>query len=168
MTDCYRGAFPVGLAHRPWGDRYLTAGDAAGLVRPFKGGGITAALTTGRYAGLSLVEHGVSAEAHRAYLARCEELRGDMWYGWLLRRLVALLSGPLHMEAIIEMGRESPDMQRVLYDCVSGHSSYRHILRRELTAGCVARAAWACMAWPLRRPEADPAAAARQGPRADA
>ena len=147
LSDCYRGAFPVGPAHRFCGGRYLLAGDAAGLVRPFKGGGIAGALTTGRRAALSLSEHGVSPAAQRAYLERCRELREELWYGRVLRLLVALLSGPFHLEAVIELARRSPELQRVLYDCVSGRTSYRHILRDELTLRGAAQAAWACLTW---------------------
>ena len=148
--DHFRGAFPVGPARHYCGPRYLMAGDAAGLVRPFKGGGIKAALATGRFAGLSLLEHGASAQGRAAYMSACRELWTDVWYGRLLRSLVGLLSGPFRLEAVIDVARRSPAMRRVLYDCVSGRTSYRHIFRRELTIPLALRAAWACATWPLR------------------
>ena len=148
--DCFRGTFPVGLAHRFFGQRYLIAGDAAGLVRPFKGGGIAAALKTGRLAGRTLLAYGVTAQAGAAYMAECRDLRGDVRYGQVLRWLVALLSGPFRMEAIIHLAHQSRAMQQALYDCVSGRTSYRQIFREELTPSLVAQAAWACITWPLR------------------
>lgn len=35
--DYHRGCFPVKPAKNLFGDRYVTIGDAAGLIRPFKG-----------------------------------------------------------------------------------------------------------------------------------
>jgi len=148
--DCFRGAFPLGLARRFCGPRHLIAGDAAGLVRPFKGGGINAALTTGRLAGLSLLDHGVGPGAALAYLAACRELRSDVWYGRQLRRMVSLLSGPLRMEPIIDLARRNPAMQRILHDCVSGRTTYRQIAHEQLSLRLLAQAGWACLTWPLR------------------
>ena len=37
--DYHRGCFPVKPAKHLFGDRYVTIGDAAGLIRPFKGKG---------------------------------------------------------------------------------------------------------------------------------
>jgi flavin-dependent dehydrogenase len=154
--DCFRGAFPVGLARHYWDNRtsgpprYLMVGDAAGLVRPFKGGGIHTALVTGRCAALSLLEQGASARACAAYVAECRELRADVWYGRVLRALVALVSGPFHLEAILARARHEPNLRRMLYGLVSGRTSYQRIFREQLTPGLAVRAAWACAAWPWR------------------
>jgi flavin-dependent dehydrogenase len=43
----HKGRFPCGLAQRYAGDRFVLVGDAAGLVRAFKGKGITSAIQTG-------------------------------------------------------------------------------------------------------------------------
>ena len=43
----FKGRFPRGLAKSYTGDRFIMVGDAAGLVRAFKGKGVTSAVQTG-------------------------------------------------------------------------------------------------------------------------
>ena len=149
--DCFKGAFPVGVARNYCGGRYLMGGDAAGLVRPFKGGGITAAMSTGRLAAISLTEHGVSAGMCADYAAATRHLRLDVSYGRALRLLVSLLTGPLHMGAIIALAQRAPAMREILYECVSGRSSYRDTFRQKMTGGLLLRAAWAAVTGRPRR-----------------
>jgi len=148
--DCFRGAFPAGLARGVFGHRYVIVGDAAGMVRPFKGGGIRAALLTGRAAGNALLELGPCHQAGAAYVAACRDLAGDVAYGRLLRTLVALLSGPFRLESVIAVARHSPELRRALYDCVSGRTSYRQVFREQLKPGLIVRIGWGCLTWPLR------------------
>jgi flavin-dependent dehydrogenase len=148
--ESFRGAFPLGLARRFCGERYLVAGDAAGLVRPFKGGGINAALMTGRMAGLALLDHGAGPAAAAAYLAACRDLRRDVWYGRRLRQVVTLLSGPLRLEGLMDLADRNPNMRQLLYDCVSGRVPYQQALRERLSLPLLLQAAWACL--PLHSP----------------
>ncbi|HQK93327.1 MAG TPA: NAD(P)/FAD-dependent oxidoreductase [Armatimonadota bacterium] len=148
--DCFRGAFPAGRARGIFSERCIIVGDAAGMVRPFKGGGIRAALLTGRAAGRALLEFGPCSQAGASYVAACGDLASDVAYGRLLRALVALLSGPFRLEAVIALARHSPELQRALYDCVSGRTSYRQVFREQLTPRLLSRIAWDCLTWPLR------------------
>ncbi len=131
--DCFRGAFPTGLARRIHGPRYLMVGDAAGLVRPLKGGGIHAGLLTGSRAGQALLAHGPTAAAGAAYLAASRDLKSDIIYGKGLRLTLQLLTSWLRMEPVIECARDSEPLRRILYGCVSGAMSYRDALRRYLS-----------------------------------
>lgn len=151
VGDRFRGVFPLGLARRCCGDGYLVVGDAAGLVRPFKGGGINAALVTGGMAGQCLLEHGAGPEAAAAYLAACRDLRRDVWYGRRLRGLVGLLSGPLRLEGLMDLADRNVNMRRLLYDCVSGRVAYQQALRECLTFPLLLQAAWACLPRPFQR-----------------
>ena len=56
----FKGKFPIAPARNLFGDRYVTIGDAAGLIRPFKGKGINSAINTGIFAARSIMRHGVS------------------------------------------------------------------------------------------------------------
>jgi flavin-dependent dehydrogenase len=137
----YKGAFPVGPARRPFGDRYVTIGDAAGLVRPFKGKGITSAALTGVRAAHTILDLGVSEEAFRRYYAACADITRDLWYGRGIRILARLLSKGLGLDPILNQARRDPALQRALYLCVSAQDTYRNIvhttLRPRLLARCI-------------------------------
>jgi flavin-dependent dehydrogenase len=152
----YKGAFPVGPARRPFGERYVTIGDAAGLVRPFKGKGITSAALTGIRAASTILEIGVSADAFRHYYAACAEITQDLWYGRAIRLLARLLSKGLSLDPILQQARRDPELQRALYLCVSAQDSYRNIvhssLRLRLLTGCIGRLARFLHTQAFRRP----------------
>lgn len=137
----YKGAFPVGPAGGPFGERYVTIGDAAGLVRPFKGKGITSAVLTGIRAASTILNIGVSEEAFRRYYAACADITQDFWYGRGIRYLARLLSKGLSLDPIIQHARRDPILQRALYLCVSAQDTYvnivRSTLRPRVLAGCV-------------------------------
>jgi len=152
----YKGAFPVGLGRGPFGDRYVTIGDAAGLVRPFKGKGITSAAQTGIRAASTILDLGVSEQAFRHYYAECAEITHDIWYGRAIRFLARLVSKRLSLDPILQQARRDPDLQRALYLCVSAQDTYRNIvhssLRLRLLTGCIASLAGSLPGHMLRRP----------------
>ncbi len=152
----YKGAFPVGLARGPYGERYVTIGDAAGLVRPFKGKGITSAAQTGIRAASTILALGVSEQAFRHYYAGCAEITHDIWYGRAIRFLARLVSKGLSLDPILQQARRDPDLRRALYLCVSAQDTYRNIvhssLRLRLLTGCITRLAGFLSTRILRRP----------------
>ena len=151
----YKGAFPVGLARGPFGDRYVTIGDAAGLVRPFKGKGITSAAQTGIRAASTILDLGVSEQVFRHYYAACAEITHDIWYGRAIRFLARLVSKRLSLDPILQQARRDADLQRALYLCVSAQDTYRNIVhkspRLRLLTGCIARLAGSLPSHMLRR-----------------
>lgn len=149
--DCFHGCFPTGLARGIVGRRHMMVGDAAGLVRPLKGGGIYAGLLTGSRAGQALLTHGPCARAGATYLAACRDLRSDIVYGRGLRLTLKLLTSYLRMEPVIETARESEALRRILYGCVSGAMSYRGALREYLTPWIVLRVAYGVLMAPVGR-----------------
>ncbi len=123
------GKFPISPARHLYGDRYVTIGDAAGLIRPFKGKGINSACLTGLFAAQCLVEHGASREAFRRYFMKdCEELTGDLWYGRALRLLTNLSTRFKFMDHLLLIARNDPVLMRCLFNCVSGHLPYKKII----------------------------------------
>ena len=138
MEDCFKGAFPVGPARGAYGDRYVTIGDAAGLVRPFKGKGITSAALTGIRAARTILDVGISAEAFRQYYTACADITQDLWYGRAIRQLAHLLSKHLGLDPILQQARRDAALHRALYLCVSGQDTYRNIARASLRPGLVA------------------------------
>ena len=129
--DYFKGHFPTSLARGAFGDRYVTIGDAAGLVRPFKGKGINSAILTGAMAATTMMEVGVSAGAFRCFYRECEEITRDVWYGRLMRALAGLTSHKLSMDPVLRLAEKDADLRGLLFDCVSGREAYRRIVLRK-------------------------------------
>jgi flavin-dependent dehydrogenase/ribosomal protein S18 acetylase RimI-like enzyme len=136
----YEGRFPSAPAGGAYGHRYALVGDATGWLRPFKGKGINTAIITGVRAAETMLEHGVSKRALENYRARCQDLLGDYRYGVVVRRLM-LMGARFALDPMIDVGKTDPLMYDALFDSVSGHDSYRNIIRRSLKARLVKKVA---------------------------
>jgi flavin-dependent dehydrogenase len=142
---CYKGRFPISLAGGSSGDRYVMVGDAAGLVRAFKGKGVTSAVQTGIRAAETVLRAGISAGAFREhYLAANRDLVGDIPYGRAMRFMAIVLARWGLFDVILEAGKREPRLHAALFEAVSGHSSYREVWRNGLSPrslGAIAAAA---------------------------
>jgi flavin-dependent dehydrogenase/ribosomal protein S18 acetylase RimI-like enzyme len=127
----YEGRFPSAPARGAYGHRYALVGDATGWLRPFKGKGINTAVVTGLRAAEAMLAHGVSRAAFSEYRRACRDLLGDHFYGVWVRRLM-LAGARLLLDPLIDVGKTDPVMYDALFDSVSGHDTYRNILRRTL------------------------------------
>ncbi|HYY42815.1 MAG TPA: GNAT family N-acetyltransferase, partial [Pyrinomonadaceae bacterium] len=127
----YEGRFPSAPARAAFGHRYALVGDATGWLRPFKGKGINTAIVTGVRAADAMLAHGVSRRAFNHYRRACRDLLGDHFYGALVRRSM-LIGARFLLDPLIDIGKTDPLMYDALFDGVSGHDSYRHIIRRSL------------------------------------
>lgn len=136
----YEGRFPSAPSRGAYGHRYALVGDATGWLRPFKGKGINTALVTGLRAGEAMLEHGVSRGALAHYARSCAELLADYRYGVMVRRLM-LTGARLVLDPMIDVGKTDPLMYDALFDSVSGHDSYRNIIRRSFKARLVRKVA---------------------------
>ena len=128
--EYYKGRFPISVARGMFGDRYVAVGDAAGLVRPFKGKGINSSMISGALAARTMLDEGVSAQAFTHYAADCRDITGDIGWGGLVRKLAWFTSHHLSMDAILREATRDAALRELLFDCVSGRESYRHIVRR--------------------------------------
>jgi flavin-dependent dehydrogenase/ribosomal protein S18 acetylase RimI-like enzyme len=136
----YEGRFPSAPARGAYGHRYALVGDATGWLRPFKGKGINTAIITGVRAAETMLKHGVSKRAFENYRKSCSDLLGDYRYGVLVRRL--MLMGARHvLDSMIDVGKTDPLMYDALFDSVSGHDSYRNIIKRSLKPRLVRKVA---------------------------
>lgn len=104
-----------------------------GGLRPFKGKGINTAVVTGIAAAEAMLAHGVSRAAFAEYRKACADLLGDYVYGVWVRRLM-LAGARTFLDPLIDVGKTDPVMYDALFDSVSGHASYRDIIRRLLRA----------------------------------
>ncbi|HYJ47360.1 MAG TPA: hypothetical protein VEV81_12175, partial [Pyrinomonadaceae bacterium] len=136
----YEGRFPSAPARGPYGHRYALVGDATGWLRPFKGKGINTAIVTGVRAARVMLDHGVSRAAFENYRKSCGDLVGDYRYGVMVRRLM-LMGARLCLDPMIDVGKTDPLMYDALFNSVSGHDSYRNIIRRSLKARLVRKVA---------------------------
>lgn len=135
----FKGSFPLGLAKGIYGDRYVVVGDAAGLVRPFKGKGVNTALLTGKLAASTMLEKGVSARSLRSFYEGCAEFKADVLYGRFMRFLAVFTSNHLSMDRVIALAKRRPDVRQALFDCVSGSRSFKDIVRGNLNLPFVAQ-----------------------------
>ncbi len=126
--DYYKGKYPIRPAHGIIGDRFAAAGDATGLIRPYKGKGINVALETGTKAAEVMIRDGISATDLAAYPAAFDHLRADFFYGRLFRMLVMVSIKTGFVEQVISMARSDQRLKNVLFKVVSGEGTYREVI----------------------------------------
>ena len=132
----FKGRFPLGVGRGFYGDRYVIVGDAAGLLRPFKGKGINMSILTALQAARTMMNSGVSREAFgRNYRSACREVISDIPYGKVLR-FFAVRSSRLHLlDAIINLAKRNPILERALFNSVSAHKSFKKIFKETRDPG---------------------------------
>ncbi len=158
----FQGKFPIAPAEGLFGDRYVTIGDAAGLMRPFKGKGINSACLTGIYAARSITNHGVSREAFKNnFYEDCSELTRDLPYGRAVRLFTNLCTHFRFMDHLLSIAAEDPVFMNCLFNSVSGHKSYKQIIRETASLSLALRLLGEfCKRFILRRPATLPRSAA--------
>jgi flavin-dependent dehydrogenase len=129
----FKGRFPCSLARHYYGDRFVTVGDAAGLVRAFKGKGVTSAVLTGIRAAEVILSHGISEYAfQQAYEKANDDIIGDFPYGRAMRFLTILIARLQLLDPVLRAARRSAPLRGALFGAVSGHTPYRQVLRQVL------------------------------------
>jgi 2-polyprenyl-6-methoxyphenol hydroxylase-like FAD-dependent oxidoreductase len=152
----------LGPARGLYGDRYVVIGDAAGLVRPFKGKGINAAIEAGWMAAATMLQHGISRTAFAAFARSRRHITRDLAYGRLVRWLTAVVARWGLLGLFVEQARGDPVLRQELFDCVSGRTSYREVVLRRYNLRLAPRMLWKSAAHLLGRrgpsPRGSPAA----------
>jgi flavin-dependent dehydrogenase len=129
----YKGRIPRSLAAGYYGDRYVLVGDAAGLVRAFKGKGVTFAVITGIRAAETILHHGISEYAFfDHYRSINRDITRDLPYGQAMRYLTIFLSRYQMLDPVIRAARHKPGLQSALFDAVSAHAPYGEVLQQSL------------------------------------
>jgi flavin-dependent dehydrogenase len=129
----FKGRFPISTARPFYTDRCVLAGDAAGLVRAFKGKGVNSACLTGMWAAQTILLHGVSwAAFDAAYRKACDEILADLPYGRAVRSLTIASSRIGLLDLALAAAEAEPTLRVALFDAVSGHQPYRTIVHRIL------------------------------------
>jgi len=149
----FRGRFPVSVAAGLCGHRYMVIGDAAGLIRPFKGKGINAGLRGGIVAGEAIVRHGVSQSALSSYLLGhdyAREVLEDRPYAAGLRLLANVGANCHVLDPVLELAERDERLRRALFYCVSAHQPYRQVVLETVSPGLLLRLAAAVAGEVLR------------------
>lgn len=124
----FKGRFPCSLAGRYYGDRYVLVGDAAGLVRAFKGKGVSSAVLTGMRAAETICCAGITEAAFADHYERANrDITGDMVYGLGMRWLVGLSTRLGLVDPVVRAARHNPALREALFGAVSGHLPYRTV-----------------------------------------
>ena len=125
----YKGRFPIRISKCFSEDRFVAIGDAAGMMRPFKGKGINSALVTGKRAAEVMLNYGISETAFNNYHQKCSDFIGDIPYGKALRFLTILLTRKRLIDQLIKIAKEDKHVLKILFDCVSGGESLKDIYK---------------------------------------
>ena len=125
----FKGKFPVSIAKNFYGNRYAMIGDAAGLVRAFKGKGINSAIQSGINVAYVMIHEGVSQYAFKEYEKTCADTINDLPYGHLMRKFAILCANYGLMDFIISFAKKNKMMNRALFNSVSAHKYYRTVFR---------------------------------------
>jgi flavin-dependent dehydrogenase len=129
----FKGRFPSSLAQNYYGDRFVMIGDAAGLVRSFKGKGVTTAVQTGIRAADTILAAGFSRAAfHDHYRRANQDLIGDISYGQAMRLIVIMLARSGMLDSVIRAAGKEPRLCHALFSAVSGHEAYRIVWANSL------------------------------------
>ncbi|NUO09456.1 MAG: hypothetical protein HUU08_12390 [Candidatus Brocadia sp.] len=149
--DYHRGCFPIKPAKHLYGDRYVTVGDAAGLIRPFKGKGVNSACLMGIKAAETMMNAGISREAFRTYMGSFREVIKDLPYAHTVRRFVIWGASYGFLTPIIQIAKDNPVLKKALFDSVSGKKAYREILMNTISITLFIRIFMTLIRWLIGR-----------------
>lgn len=149
--DYHRGCFPVKPAKHFFGDRYVIVGDAAGLIRPFKGKGVNAACLMGIRAAEIMINVGISKKAFQAYRDSFREVIKDLPYAKAVRKFVIWGASYGFLASIIRIAGDHPPCRKALFDSVSGKKPYREILLGTISPPLLLRILLTFVRWLIRR-----------------
>ncbi|MCF6157456.1 MAG: hypothetical protein E3K32_02555 [wastewater metagenome] len=149
--DYHRGCFPIRPAKNLFGNRYVTVGDAAGLIRPFKGKGVNAACLMGIAAAETMMHVGISKEAFRTYADSFREVMKDLPYAKAVRRFVIWGTRYGFLTPIIQTAKNHPLCKRALFDSISGKKMYREILLSTMSVALFLKIAALLAQWSVKR-----------------
>lgn len=134
----FKGYFPCSLAHTYYGDRFVMVGDAAGLVRAFKGKGVTSAVQTGIRAAHTILEAGISRQAFdRHFRPANDDILRDLPYGRGMRSLSMLMSRVGLFAPVLRAARRDEHLRAALFDAVSAHAPYSKVIAETLHPAAV-------------------------------
>jgi flavin-dependent dehydrogenase len=147
----FKGRFPIRVAKGFYGNRYVVVGDAAGLLRPFKGKGVNTGILTGMRAARTMLDEGIGQQAFTVFHDKCHDITGDLPYGKAMRWLTVRLANWGILDPVLEVARDNPKLKRALFDSVSAHRTYKTIFRNFVDIGLFLKVGRALVGHIIRR-----------------
>ena len=138
--DFHRGCFPISPAKHLFGNRYVVVGDAAGLIRPFKGKGVNSACLMGIKAADVMMNVGISKTAFKVYYNHFSEIVKDLPYARTVRRTIITAANRGYLSIIIKLAKEDKAMEKALFYSVSGTKSYKKIVMETTSVSLILKA----------------------------
>jgi flavin-dependent dehydrogenase len=130
-AQLFKGRFPCTLAKGYYGDRYVMVGDAAGLVRSFKGKGVTSGIQTGIRAANTMLFTGISKEAFQNdYYRANDDIISDLPYGRVMRFVTITLARYGLLDAVVRAAESDAGLRGALFGAVSAQFAYKPVLRK--------------------------------------
>ena len=123
-----RWQFPTSPAKNLFGDRYVTIGDAAGIIRAFKGKGVNTACLTGIRAAEVMMDGGISKEAFKDYYNSFSDITSDLPYGKVIRMLAGLSVRIGLFSPMIQLAKEDDKFRAAFFDSVAGSKMFKEII----------------------------------------
>ena len=128
----FKGKFPNSPAKRICGDRYIIIGDAAGLLRPFKGKGVTAACKSGICAAHTIMHCGISRGALSEFYRQMDEVVRDRAYGKVMRNVANFCARWRLTDSVLWLASTNENLRRMLFFSITGQRSFRRIVKEQL------------------------------------
>lgn len=128
--EYFKGKFPVSSSKNPYGHRFVAVGDATGWMRPFKGKGINTAIITGIKAAETILYKGITKRAFQDYKTECQNLTEDHRFGTIARSMCRFCKNTKLFDSIIDLAKTDLSLYDILYQCISGETLYRDILKK--------------------------------------
>lgn len=123
-----RWQFPTAPAKNLFGNRYVTVGDAAGIIRAFKGKGVNTACITGIKAAQVMMDVGISKEAFKDYYNSFSYITGDLPYGRIIRMLATFSSHFGLFSPMIQLAKEDEKFRMAFFNSVAGSKMFKNII----------------------------------------
>ena len=149
--DFHRGCFPISPAKHLYGNRYVAVGDAAGLIRPFKGKGVNSAFLMGKKAAEVMMNVGISKVAFKEYYNHFSEIVKDIPYARTVRRMVISAANHGYLSLIIKLARENKAMEKALFYSVAGTKSYKKIVLETTSISLIVQSVKGLCVWFFRK-----------------
>ncbi len=123
-----RWQFPTSPAKNLFGDRYVTVGDAAGIIRAFKGKGVNTACMTGIRAAEVMMGVGISKEAFKDYYNSFSDITSDLPYGKIIRTLAGFSAHYGLFTPMIQLAKEDKKFRTAFFNSVAGSRMFKQII----------------------------------------
>jgi len=146
-----RWQFPTAPAKNLFGNRYVTVGDAAGIIRAFKGKGVNTACVTGIRAAEVIMDVGISREAFKDFYNSFSHITGDLPYGKTVRFLASFSAHFGLFSPMLKLAKEDKALRTALFNSVAGSKMFKDIIFDAISVNLLWRISKILFKWLLKQ-----------------